>query len=65
MVFAHYRQLVTETQATEWFGIVPPKDWKNVLPMTTDASLNQGQPAEAKGVAIAEHAQQHKIEQGI
>jgi integrase len=33
MVFAHYRQLVTETQATEWFGIVPPKDWKNVLPM--------------------------------
>ncbi len=35
MVFAHYRQLVTETQATEWFGIVPPKDWKNVVPMPT------------------------------
>jgi integrase len=33
MVFAHYRQLVTETQATEWFGIVPPKDWKNIVPM--------------------------------
>lgn len=33
MVFAHYRQLVTETQASEWFDIVPPKDWKNVLPM--------------------------------
>ena len=33
MVFAHYRQLVTETQATEWFRIIPPKDWKNVLPM--------------------------------
>jgi integrase len=33
MVFAHYRQLVTETQATEWFGIVPPADWTNVEPM--------------------------------
>jgi integrase len=33
MVFKHYRQLVSETLATEWFGIVPPTGWKNVLPM--------------------------------
>jgi integrase len=42
MVFAHYRQLVTETKSTEWFGIVPPKDWKNVLPMPTE-SAGRGQ----------------------
>lgn len=47
MVFGHYRQLVTETQATEWFGIVPPKDWKNVVPMATDASASQRQEAVA------------------
>jgi len=41
MVFAHYRQLVTETQSTEWFGIVPPKDWKNVLPMPAEVSAEQ------------------------
>jgi len=40
MVFAHYRQLVTETQANEWFGIVPPKDWKNVLPMPAQAATD-------------------------
>ena len=26
MVFKHYRQLVSETQSTEWFRIVPPND---------------------------------------
>jgi integrase len=41
LVFAHYRQLVTETQATDWFGIVPPKDWKNILPMPTESALSQ------------------------
>jgi integrase len=41
MVFAHYRQLVTETQSTEWFGIVPPQDWKNVLPMPTESAVSQ------------------------
>lgn len=45
MVFAHYRQLVTETQATEWFGIVPPKDWKNIAPMPTEVPASL--PAEA------------------
>lgn len=47
MVFAHYRQLVTETQATEWFGIVPPKDWKNVVPMPTGISPEQATAPEA------------------
>ncbi len=37
MVFAHYRQLVTETEAAEWFGIVPPKDWKNILTLPVAA----------------------------
>ena len=41
MVFAHYRQLVTETQATEWFGIVPQKDWKNVLPMPVAPNVGE------------------------
>lgn len=25
MVFRHYRQVVTETQAREWFDILPPR----------------------------------------
>jgi integrase len=41
MVFAHYRQLVTETLAAEWFGIVPPTDWKNILPMPAEVIANQ------------------------
>jgi integrase len=52
MVFAHYRQLVTETQSTEWFGIVPPKGWKNVLPMPTEISTNQAPPAAIAAAAI-------------
>jgi hypothetical protein len=41
MVFKHYRQLVTETQATEWFGILPPKDWKNIVAMPAETSMSQ------------------------
>ena len=41
MVFAHYRQLVSETQAKEWFGIVPPKDWKNIVPMSAENAASQ------------------------
>lgn len=37
MIFKHYRQLVTESQSTEWFGIVPATNWKNVVPMVADA----------------------------
>jgi integrase len=40
MVFKHYRQLVSETQATEWFGIVPPKGWKNISPMPVENAAN-------------------------
>lgn len=40
MVFKHYRQLVSETQATEWFGIVPPKGWKNITPMPVSDVVN-------------------------
>lgn len=41
MVFKHYRQLVSETQAAEWFGIVPPKDWKNITPMPAEVQNSQ------------------------
>jgi integrase len=41
MVHGHYRQLVAESQAVEWFGFVPPKDWKNVVPMATENSTQQ------------------------
>ena len=47
MVFAHYRQLVSETQATEWFGIVPPKDWKNIAPMPAEFSESRANAASA------------------
>jgi hypothetical protein len=46
MVFGHYRQLVTEGHATEWFGIVPPKDWKNITPMPA-AKHDATEPANA------------------
>jgi integrase len=49
MVFRHYRQLVTETQATEWFGIVPPKGWKNIAPMPAASAVNQS--SESRAVA--------------
>jgi integrase len=41
MVFKHYRQLVSETQATEWFGIVPPKGWKNIMPLPVATAAAQ------------------------
>jgi integrase len=50
MVFAHYRQLVTEAQATEWFGIVPPKEWTNVEAMPTESTASQ-KPETAISVA--------------
>lgn len=51
MIFKHYRQLVSETQATEWFGIVPPNDWKNITPMPTETLSSV--PAEIAPRAIA------------
>jgi hypothetical protein len=39
MIFKHYRQLVTETHAKEWFGIVPPEGYgANTIPMPAVAS---------------------------
>ena len=35
MIFAHYRELCTESEAAEWFGIVPATaEARNILPMT-------------------------------
>lgn len=48
MVFKHYRQLVSETQATEWFGIVPPKDWKNITPMPAEIPNSQLPASDAR-----------------
>ncbi len=33
MIFANYRQLVTEAEAAKWFGVYPPKKAKNVIPL--------------------------------
>ena len=38
MVFKHYRQLVRESEAKEWFGIQPPKHAENVVPLQIAAS---------------------------
>jgi integrase len=51
MVFKHYRQLVSETQATEWFGIVPPTDWKNIAPIPTELSADPSNTANARTAA--------------
>jgi len=53
MVFKHYRQLVSETQATEWFGIVPPKDWKNILPMSAEPLATQAGEESPRATATA------------
>lgn len=53
MIFKHYRQLVSETQAAEWFGIVPPKDWKNIAPMLVEISANESSEAPASVIAGA------------
>jgi hypothetical protein len=33
MIFANYRQLVTETEAAKWFAVCPPKAAENVVPL--------------------------------
>jgi integrase len=38
MIFANYRQLVTEAEAAKWFGVSPPKAAKNIIPMRAAAS---------------------------
>ena len=34
MIFRHYRELATEAEATEWFGILPASEARNVVRMT-------------------------------
>ena len=38
MIFANYRQLVTETEAAKWFGVCPPKQAENVIPLRSAAN---------------------------
>ncbi|MFZ0828831.1 MAG: site-specific integrase [Verrucomicrobiia bacterium] len=38
MVFKHYRQLVRESEAKEWFGIMPTKQAENVVPLQIAAN---------------------------
>ncbi len=38
MLFAHYRELVTEEQAKEWFAIMPAPE-TNILPMAVNTKL--------------------------
>jgi integrase len=44
MVFKHYRQLVRESEATEWFGIMPPKQPEPAPTITATANY-EAQPA--------------------
>jgi integrase len=37
MIFRHYRELATESEAKEWFGIVPTTGKKNILSITEAA----------------------------
>ncbi len=38
MIFKHYRQLVRDSEAQEWFSIQPPKQAENVIPMQVAVS---------------------------
>jgi integrase len=38
MIFAHYRQLVTPSQAEAWFGICLPTEAENVVPLTREVA---------------------------
>jgi integrase len=39
MVFKHYRQLVRESEAQEWFAILPPKPADDVITVTATATI--------------------------
>jgi hypothetical protein len=34
MIFRHYRELATEEEAADWFGILPAKGVENIVRMT-------------------------------
>jgi len=38
MIFRHYRELTSEDEAREWFGVMPPRQAENVVPMPAAAN---------------------------
>lgn len=38
MIFQHYHELTTKEEAAEWFGVFPPKQSANIIPMQTAAN---------------------------
>jgi integrase len=38
MIFANYRQLVTEAEAAKWFAVCPPKAAENIVPLGATAN---------------------------
>ena len=54
MIFKHYRQLVSESAAQQWFSITPPKTAENVLPMPAEFSTPK--PAPTLSTAAAANA---------
>jgi integrase len=38
MIFKHYRELTTEDEAKEWFGVCPPNQAENVVPLQIAAN---------------------------
>ena len=55
MIFKHYRQLVTETAATEWFGIMPPeREGAEIIPfMATPKSADDQTPHGTSSTTVA------------
>ena len=51
MLHAHYKELVSEDAAREWFSILPPKSAENVLPMPAEFSTPKPDPALSKAAA--------------
>ena len=38
MIFQHYRELTSADEAKEWFGIMPPKQAENIIPLQVAAN---------------------------
>jgi len=39
MIFRHYRELTTEEEAKEWFGVMPPKPSATIPTVTVTTTL--------------------------
>lgn len=55
MVFKHYRQLVRESEAKEWFAIAPARDGgADIIPLSTRANETETrEPAKTESQAAA------------